>query len=176
MIKFLSALLILISVSISVLCQVKTTKHSAQSFKQLKISDAKATIKSIRLPSLDIQKLIDEDSRDQGPPRFAKGIDVDLDLKDGTWEETKLGNVWTLVVESIDAYSLSVFIDNLSLTEGAELYMMDINKQIVFGPITREIYPQSQIASDIIPGNTIILQVAVVIRVKESVMNRMIKI
>ncbi|MFZ6012944.1 MAG: trypsin-like serine peptidase, partial [Bacteroidota bacterium] len=157
--KKLSLLSVIVLLCASqVLSQIQTKKTDEQAFQRLKIAGVKGVSKKIQIASVDIARLLEEDSKDPGPPRFGKGVNVNLGMKDGKWEDTAQGRVWSLTIESKKAYSLSAVIDNLTLAEGAELYILSMDKRVIFGPVTSQNYSAKEISTDIIPGSEMLIQ------------------
>lgn len=84
---------------------------------------------------------------------------MDLDLSDGKWEEVEAGRVWSLEIHSPGALSLNFIFDRFNLAEGAELYMYNMQRDMVIGPITNEQNNKKErFATDIIRGETVILE------------------
>ena len=123
------------------------------------ILSLKQSSKVITLPSFDIQKMLNEDKEMEGldvPFRFGKGFDVELSLKDGVWENNENGRVWTLSFFSKDAFSINFIFKNFYLPRGAELYITNQNKNIIYGPVTNDIlYNSSTFLTDIIPDSNV---------------------
>ena len=90
------------------------------------------------------------------PFRFGKGFDVNLTLKDGTWKEAKGGKVWSLNFEAKDAYSLNFVFDNFHLAIGAELYIVNKNRNIIYGPVTSDVINKNGFfLTDVIPDSQV---------------------
>lgn len=90
----------------------------------------------VKLPRLDIEKLIkeDEEERERGfiyLPRFGKDVDVNYSLANsGNWEDVEHGKLWKLEIFSDGALSLNMMFDQFFLSEGAELNIYNRDKQL----------------------------------------------
>ncbi len=64
----------------------------------------------VKLPNFDVAQMLAEDEAVRGmevPFRFGKGFDVNYTLKDGHWENTNNGRIWSLLFHSEGAYSIN---------------------------------------------------------------------
>ena len=53
------------------------------------------------MPNFDVASMLEEDEAVKGidvPFRFGKGFDVNYSLKDGNWDKTSDGKIWSLTV------------------------------------------------------------------------------
>jgi hypothetical protein len=128
------------------------------------------------LPFHNTTKLAAEDlsvKSHTGPLKFAQAISVDLDwTKDGVWE-TDLFNgirIWSLLVQSKTAKSLSVVFDRFMLPAEGELYMMNDNE--VLGAFTAALNNKAdgKFAIRPLPGDTAFLVYLEPLPVAKSVM------
>lgn len=113
--------------------------------------------KIIRMPAFDLEKMQKEDAEMEGldvPYRFGKGFDVSYTLSDGLWQDVEGGRLWTLTFESKGAISLNYIFENMHLPEGANLFIMNQDKTVVYGPVTSEVCVprESTFLTDVIPG------------------------
>lgn len=69
------------------------------------------------------------------PFQFGKAHEVKLGLSNGKWYEEDDNNIWILAISSLGAYSINLIFDDLHLPEGAELFLFNMDKNIVMGPI-----------------------------------------
>jgi len=148
---------------ISSLCfsQVSTKKMKPVDFDKHVKSRVKAETAQTFLPVLNIEEMIEEDLKDTSglPFRFGKSIEVDLDLSSGNWEEVEDGRVWSLEIHSPGALSLNLMFDRFKLADGAELYVYNMQRDMVIGPITNEQNNKKErFATDVLRGETIILE------------------
>lgn len=93
------------------------------------------------MPSFDLAQLEKEDAeRDSigGMFRFGKPFDVSYTLADGQWDDVEGGRVWSMTFKSKDALSLNFIFNNFRLPEGAELYVVNKDESVLFGPVTKE--------------------------------------
>lgn len=115
-----------------------------------------------RMMSFDINKLIEEDRQTKGrdvPFRFGKGFDVNLTLKDGKWDNSDSGRIWSLKISSTGAYSLNFIFEDLFLGDGAELYIYNTKGTMVYGPLTSAQNSQNKtFLTDLIEGDSAIIQ------------------
>ncbi len=99
------------------------------------ISDVKV------MPSFDLAQLEKEDAeRDSTASmfRFGKPFDVSYTLVDGQWENVEGGRMWSMSFKSEGALSLNFVFNDFHLPEGAELYVMNKEESVLFGPVTKE--------------------------------------
>lgn len=92
--------------------------------------------------------------------RFGVPIDVSYSLNDGSWESAEEGRLWSMRFRSDNAVSLTFFFSNLYLPEGAELYIVNSDETVSYGPVTLDaLTEKGHYLSDIISGSdaTIIL-------------------
>lgn len=86
--------------------------------------------------------------------RYGIGIDMSYNLDDGEWTPINNGRVWAMSIQSSNAKSLTFVFNNLTLAEGSELYVVNHDQTVVFGPITKNAIGQAKdIVSDIIEGS-----------------------
>ena len=109
-----------------------------------------------RMPSFDLAQLQKEDADNdetRGLFRFGKGFDVSYSLADGQWEDVDGGRLWTMAFASEGALSLNFVFNDLYLPEGAELFIENEGKTVLYGPVTSEAISDKGIfLTDIIPG------------------------
>ena len=119
----------------------------------------KRASKTYKLPTFDATKMLAEDKEMEGcdvPFRFGKGFDVNLTLKDGIVEGIKGGKIWSLSFEAKDAYSLNFVFDNFHLAVGAELYIVNKDENIIYGPVTSNaINKNGYFLTDVIPDSQV---------------------
>lgn len=103
---------------------------------------SRSSVNKMVLPFFDFQQLLEEDSLNQIgnadiPFRFGKGFDTDLSLnKSGSWQNTDEGRVWTMQFHSPGAKSLNFIFNDFYLPEGAELYIVNADQTVLYGPVT----------------------------------------
>lgn len=109
-----------------------------------------------RMPSFDLTQLQREDAeRDStgGLFRFGKAFDVSYTLADGQWETVDGGRLWTMAFASDGALSLNFVFNDFRLPQGAELYIENEDKMVLYGPVTAEATTDNGIfLTDIISG------------------------
>ena len=92
------------------------------------------------------------------PYRFGKGFDVNYSLAYGKWIKVDSGRVWLMKVSSPGAYSINFIFNELSLPEGAELYLYSYDGSMVYGPVTsKQNLERKLYLTDIIKGESVIL-------------------
>ena len=115
------------------------------------ISDVKV------MPSFDLAQLEKEDAeRDSTASmfRFGKPFDVSYTLADGQWENVEGGRMWSMTFKSEGALSLNFVFNDFHLPEGAELYVMNKDESVLFGPVTKECTTENGFfLTDIIRGD-----------------------
>jgi hypothetical protein len=98
----------------------------------------------ISLPKFDIQTLIEEDEANKRNPnipmRFAKIIDVNIDLKkDGLLESVSENDkIWRLRIKSAGAYSINIFFGAFDIPAGSELFVYNKDKTHIIGALTEK--------------------------------------
>ena len=114
---------------------------------------------TIKMPAFDLEKMRKEDAEMEGtdaPYRFGKGFDVSYTLSDGIWQDVDGGRLWTLTFESKGAVSLNYIFENMYLPKGANLFIVNHDKTVVYGPVTSEVCvpSESTFLTDVIPGES----------------------
>ncbi len=124
------------------------------------------------MPTFDVIPLLEEDEVVKGldyPFRFGKSFDVNLTLKDGKWTKTDSAEIWSLKITSKGAYSLNFVFSEVNLPEEAELFIYNEEGSMVYGPVTEQ---QNQFGNiyltDIIQGETAIIQLIIPLHIKEK--------
>ena len=111
------------------------------------------------MPSFDLTQLEKEDvERDSigGMFRFGKPFDVSYTLADGQWEDVDGGRIWSMTFKSKDALSLNFIFNDFRLPEGAELYVVNKDESVLFGPVTKENTTENGFfLTDIIKGDQV---------------------
>lgn len=94
-----------------------------------------------QMPSFDLAQLEKEDAERNSTAaffRFGKTFDVNYTLADGQWENVDGGRMWAITFKSEGALSLNFVFNDFRLPEGAELYIMNRDRTVLFGPVTKE--------------------------------------
>lgn len=162
--KYLLSLLLFAGSAISAMAQVETTFYEGG------VSDASTRIgflakmvsaekaKTHLISEKVVQEKIKQLKTNNSDNSILNGVFVDTSytLKDGEWTDTSNGRVWTMTIQSNNAKSITLVFDDLVLKEGAELYMVNAEQDIVFGPITNDALGLTKkIVSDIISGSKV---------------------
>lgn len=109
-----------------------------------------------KLPSINLSS-INETNNEKGRMNlfyFGKGIDLSLNLKDGQWDQTEDGRIWSMTLLSDGAVSMNFIFSNFFLPEGAELYIVNQNETTVYGPVTsKAISDKNSFLTDVIDGD-----------------------
>ncbi|WP_127844779.1 T9SS type A sorting domain-containing protein [Psychroflexus aestuariivivens] len=113
-------------------------------------------VKTIKLPSFDLEKLQREDKiNDQNksiPWRFGFEHQVSLGFEDGKWFELDNGDkVWIMNIQSKDAKTMNFIFDEYHIPEGARLYFYSDDRRDLLGA-----YTQTQNRDDMIFGSWLI--------------------
>ncbi|MCX7861506.1 MAG: PKD domain-containing protein [Bacteroidales bacterium] len=116
---------------------------------------------NVNLKSLMLQDSINEK---QGFP-MRGGISVPvsnirLGSGGGTWKKLPDGRMmWQIMFHCSNAKAIGVVFDEFYLPEQAELYLYDINKQMIIGAFTSENnHPSMQFSTHILPGTTLVIE------------------
>lgn len=123
---------------------------------------ARSSVNKMMLPTFDVQQILEEDRLNQIedvniPFRFGKGFDTDLSLnKSGSWQNTDDGRVWTMRFHSTGAKSLNFIFNDFYLPEGAELYIVNTDQTVLYGPVTASCIPEDGFfMTDLIAGEDV---------------------
>ena len=111
------------------------------------------------LPAVDNDQLIAEDNllgTDSRPFRFGKGFEENITQEKGTIYKSDNGLLWRYRVVSEGAYSINFVFKSLQLADGAELYVVNNENTMVFGPVMKNnVKRNSKYSSDIIMGDDV---------------------
>ena len=123
---------------------------------------AKQKPKKTLFSSPDITKFLEEDKKEaekQKPLRFGAKTNVNIGLEDGIWEQIETGRVWRLNIVSEKALSLNLNFDEFFLPTGAELYLYDSDRTMIYGPVTSAQNNKDKIlGTPLIKGNSLIIE------------------
>lgn len=98
--------------------------------------DRLATVPQALLPAAELKQEIERHKAE--PLRYAVGHALALDQRNGAWDESSPGvSRWRLRVSSEGARSLSLRLEDLSLPEGAQLWLSGADGVDVQGPFDR---------------------------------------
>lgn len=133
----------------------RTIKHES-----LKIP---STISRKILPQFDVDKLIEEDKREQlkGVPfRFGNPINVDFTLQNsGKWENVEKGKVWRLKIQSDEAFTLNLIFRKYRIPKGAELFVFNPETNSVLGAFSSANNKEhGKFATGLVKGDYLILE------------------
>lgn len=121
------------------------------------VKNHRKEVKKYVVPSIDISKLLLEDEHSKEKYsliRFGKGIDVSYTLEDGSWAAVDDGRLWMMSIESKEASSLNILFDEIFLPAGAELYIVNKDNTVLYGPVTSENLPKNKsFLTDVIIGS-----------------------
>jgi len=150
-------LLITLLISITVFGQIPLEVQPPSWTTTAKLS---TNIKSFKLPSIDLNKLIKEDEindADKSKPwRFGYDQFVDHDIKDvGKWETLPNGDrIWRMSYVSEGAYSLNFMFQRFKIPEGAKLYVYSNDKKDLLRPFTHHNNnPEEILGTWLVEGN-----------------------
>ncbi|MFN2261831.1 MAG: T9SS type A sorting domain-containing protein [Psychroflexus sp.] len=113
-------------------------------------------VKTIKLPSFDLEKLQREDEINDGdkskPWRFGYEHQVSLGFEDGKWFQLNNGDkVWTMNISSKNAKTMNFIFDEYHIPEGAKLYFYNDDRTDVLGA-----YTHTQNREDMVFGSWLI--------------------
>ena len=122
--------------------------------------------KSVTMPDFNVAAMLQEDERiaqlqEARPYRFGKGFDTNMAIdvsKDG--EEINDDIVWSMEFYSKKALSINFVLENLDLSDRAELYIYNDSKTMVYGPVTsRSNKKEGVFLTDLIFGDRVTMYV-----------------
>ena len=115
------------------------------------------------MPPLDIQKIASarqQEKDDNVPFRFGEGFDTHITLADGEWTDRDSGRLWTMAIESKGAYSINFVFNDFHLPEGAELYISNEKKNMLYNPVTSKVNTENgHFLTDLIKGDKVTTQI-----------------
>lgn len=155
--RYLFVVLILLTMLGTGYAQVETHYYQSGEMSHNPWHSVRRSIDVKRMPSFDLDQLQREDAENDeagGLFRFGKGFDVSYTLADGHWEEVLGGRLWAMTFFSEGALSLNFVFNDFRLPEGAELYIENEDKTVLYGPVTKEALTENgHFLTDIIPGS-----------------------
>lgn len=102
----------------------------------------------------DSHKINIEESN--SPRKFAKGFDVSITLDNGLWSYVEEGRIWSIVIQSVSARSLTLSFNDINIPNDGYMYIINEDKTVTYGPVTQKnISNESYFLTDVIPGNSI---------------------
>lgn len=160
--KKLCILLFILFFINAVQAQVSVKKTSPVELQKLRRIKNNPTSNVVVMPIVDVKKAIDEDASNSSLghiPRFGIKIKAQIDLNNGTWNQSDNGRVWSLEIKSDNAISLNLIFSEFYLAKGAELIVYNSSQDIVMGPFTNEYNNDTGVlGTDVIKGSSIILE------------------
>lgn len=133
-----------------------------KSFSEQEIDDSVFTVK---MPIVNIDSLLIIDSLEQNqelPFRFGYSIEVDLGLNNsGDWDTLQNGDkIWRLKINSPEAYSINLIYNDFWLPEGAEFFVYNEDKSMIYGAFTAKINnnTKNKFSTDLTKGATTVLE------------------
>jgi hypothetical protein len=121
----------------------------------------------LTMPPVNAEKLLQEDEKarienEQIPFRFGYAIDVDIDIKkDGIQKQLSNGDkLWLLKIHSPNAFSVNLIFNRFRLCKGSKFFIYNEDRTMILGAFTPETSnnPYSEFATDLVQGNSIILE------------------
>lgn len=112
----------------------------------------------------DIKKLRAEDaitdSKGDGPWRFGYNNIVDLNLENsGSWTNlSNGGKLWSIQLECLNALTVNLTLENVSLPEGNEIYIYNPDKSFVLGKFTEYHTYSGRLGTELVPGSIAIVE------------------
>ena len=121
---------------------------------------------AIVMPSVDVETLLREDANTQNnvqrPFRFGYTHEVDIDIKKtGTLKLLPNGDkIWLLKIYSANAYSINLIYKQFHLGSGSKFFIYNEDETMILGAFTPKVSnnPDNVFATDLVQGNTIILE------------------
>lgn len=113
-------------------------------------------------PDIDALRAEDEmiDKTGSGPWRFGYNNEVDLSLTNsGTWTTLPNGGkIWNIRLKCEDARTVNLTFRNLTIPEGNELYVYNVDKSFILGKFTENHLYQGQLGTELVPGEEAIVE------------------
>jgi len=154
---------ILSLINYSALCQISEGGQP----KSFSIDIDREEIPILSMPAVNAEKFILEDQKaragnDQIPFKFGHAITVDINIKrDGELKLLPNGDkLWLLKIHSENAYSINLIYNQFRLSEGSKFFIYNEDRTMILGAFTPEVSnnPYNEFATDLVQGNTIILE------------------
>ena len=100
------------------------------------------------------------DAEANGPWRFGYNNATSLNLSNsGTWTNFTNGDkIWRIVLTCENALTVNLTFDNITLPEGNELYVYNPEKDFILGKFTAYHLYEGQLGTELVPGNTAIVE------------------
>ena len=100
------------------------------------------------------------DAEANGPWRFGYNNTTSLNLSNsGTWTNFTNGDkIWRIVLTCENALTVNLTFDNITLPEGNELYVYNPEKDFILGKFTAYHLYEGQLGTELVPGNTAIVE------------------
>lgn len=100
------------------------------------------------------------DAKGDGPWRFGFNNLVDLNLENsGEWVElSNGGKLWTIQLECLNALTVNLTLEGISLPEGNEIYVYNPDKSFVLGKFTEYHTYNGRLGTELIPGSIAIVE------------------
>ncbi len=116
---------------------------------------------TVILPTLDVQKAREEDSRTPGQNRFAAPVSADVSLENtGNWTELPTGGrVWQCELNSPGALGLVLLFDEFRIPPGGRFFASTPDGLYTYGAFSdRSCIPSGKFTIGVIPGETVRLE------------------
>ena len=109
-------------------------------------------------PSIDFKRVLEEDER-KGKKlhRVAVKVEKDFRINDGLWNQYGNMMIWQIGFSAPTAKSLSFLIKDIFLPNGAEMYVISKEENIIHGPITKSAIFENVYATDIIESSNVMI-------------------
>lgn len=120
-------------------------------------------VKAKKELNVDLTQVLRDDKKEKGsgmPYRFGKAVDVNYKLANsGEWHDMEGARIWKLQITSKKALSLNLIFKKLFIPGNGELYIYNEERTVIYGPVTsRDMTPSGKFSSDLIYGQSIILE------------------
>ncbi|MCG8322164.1 MAG: T9SS type A sorting domain-containing protein [Cytophagales bacterium] len=120
-------------------------------------------VKAKKELNVDLTQVLRDDEKEKGsgmPYRFGKAVDVNYNLANsGEWHDMEGARIWKLQITSKKALSLNLIFKKLFIPGNGELYIYNEERTVIYGPVTsRDMTPSGKFSSDLIYGQSIILE------------------
>lgn len=128
-------------------CQIYTRYYpNGDALEGIKYIKNNSTLQKLyEMPTFKLEGLLEEDEENAENEymlmRFGKSFETNYSMSDGLWFNVDGGKVWTIAFKSEGALSINFAFSDFRLPIGAELYITNQERTILYGPVTSEEIP-----------------------------------
>lgn len=148
-------------IALTCVAQVETNYYAKDALKNIKEFNAHKylnyfkTFPSIKISNHQIEKSR-PDTKNDSPLHYCTSLETNYSLSNGYWIDIDSGRLWFITFESYDANSLSFVFNNLHLSSGATLYIVNNEGTTLYGPVKNESVQNDRgFLTDVIDGSVV---------------------